>query len=77
MGTAGGTGFGVFDGGLDRRRDACALPGERRRTSALDEVKAARVTTDYDTRYGRTTGFWTTDRFVEAVYNSLKQPRKR
>lgn len=43
-------------GGLDRRRDACALPGERRRTSAVDEVKAGRVTIDYDTRYGRTTG---------------------
>ena len=40
---------------------------------SVDEVKAARVTTDYDTRYGRTTGPWTTDRFVEAVYNSLKQ----
>jgi glyoxylase-like metal-dependent hydrolase (beta-lactamase superfamily II) len=45
--------------------------------ATVDEVKAARVTTDYDTRYGRTTGPWTTDRFVEAVYNSLKQPRKR
>lgn len=42
----------------------------------VDQVKAARVTADYDTRYGRATGPWTTDRFVEAVYNSLKQPRK-
>jgi glyoxylase-like metal-dependent hydrolase (beta-lactamase superfamily II) len=38
----------------------------------LDQVKAARPTRDYDTRYGATTGFWTTDMFVEAVYNSLK-----
>ena len=30
----------------------------------------------YDTRYGRTSGPWTTDRFVEAV-NSLNQSRKR
>ena len=29
-----------------------------------------------DTRYGRTSGPWTTDRFVEAV-NSLNQSRKR
>ncbi len=38
----------------------------------LDQVKAAKPTRDYDTRYGATTGFWTTDMFVEAVYNSLK-----
>jgi cyclase len=39
----------------------------------LDQVKAARPTRDYDTRYGATTGFWTTDMFVEAVYKSLKK----
>jgi cyclase len=38
----------------------------------LDQVKVARLTRDYDTRYGATTGIWTTDMFVEAVYNSLK-----
>jgi cyclase len=38
----------------------------------LDQVKAAKPTQDYDTRYGATTGIWTTDMFVEAVYNSLK-----
>jgi glyoxylase-like metal-dependent hydrolase (beta-lactamase superfamily II) len=38
----------------------------------LDQVKAAKLTRDYDTRYGATTGVWTTDQFVEAVYNSLK-----
>jgi cyclase len=37
----------------------------------LDEVKAARPTLDYDSRYGATTGNWTTDMFVEAVYRSL------
>jgi glyoxylase-like metal-dependent hydrolase (beta-lactamase superfamily II) len=37
----------------------------------LDQVKAARPTLDYDSRYGATTGPWTTDRFVEAVYKSL------
>jgi len=38
----------------------------------LDQVKAARPTQDYDPLYGSTTGFWTTDKFVEAVYKSLK-----
>jgi cyclase len=37
----------------------------------LEEVKAARPTLDYDSRYGATTGNWTTDMFVEAVYRSL------
>ncbi|HEY7449651.1 MAG TPA: MBL fold metallo-hydrolase [Vicinamibacterales bacterium] len=37
----------------------------------LEQVKAARPTLDYDPRYGATTGRWTTDMFVEAVYRSL------
>jgi len=37
----------------------------------LEQVKAARPTQDYDPRYGATTGIWTTDMFVEAVYRSL------
>jgi hypothetical protein len=41
--------------------------------ATLDQVKAARLTADYDTRYGATSGSWTTDMFVEAVYTSLKQ----
>jgi glyoxylase-like metal-dependent hydrolase (beta-lactamase superfamily II) len=40
--------------------------------ASLDQVRAARVTADYDTRYGATSGPWTTDMFVEAVYNSLR-----
>ena len=39
----------------------------------LEQVKAARPTLDYDTRYGRTTGSWTTDMFVQAAYESLKK----
>jgi cyclase len=39
----------------------------------LDQVKAARPTRDYDPLYGATSGFWTTDMFVEAVYKSLKK----
>lgn len=37
----------------------------------LDQVKAAKPTRDYDPRYGATSGIWTTDMFVEAVYKSL------
>ena len=44
--------------------------------ATLEQVKAARVTADYDTRYGAVTGAWTTDMFVEAVYSSLKNPPK-
>src|SRR5213075_58901 len=39
----------------------------------LEQVKAAKPTRDYDPLYGSTTGFWTTDMFVEAVYKSLKK----
>jgi cyclase len=39
--------------------------------ATLEQVKAARPTADYDTRYGAASGDWTTDRFVEAVYASL------
>jgi glyoxylase-like metal-dependent hydrolase (beta-lactamase superfamily II) len=38
---------------------------------SLDAVKAARPTRDYDGRWGSTTGAWTTDMFVEAVYRTL------
>ena len=38
----------------------------------LAQVKAARPTLDYDFRYGATSGAWTTDRFLESVYNELK-----
>ena len=37
----------------------------------LEQVKAARPTRDYDPVYGATSGFWTTDMFVEAAYKSL------
>ena len=41
--------------------------------ATLEQVKAARLTVDYDTRFGATSGPWTTDMFVEAVYTSLMQ----
>jgi len=43
------------------------------RGMTLEQVKAARPTRDYDTRYGRGTGPWTADMFVEAAYASLKK----
>jgi cyclase len=42
--------------------------------ATLEQVKSARLTADFDPRFGRTTGAWTTDMFVEAVYTSLKTP---
>ena len=39
----------------------------------LAQVKAARPSRDYDARYGKQTGPWTTDMFVDAVYQSLKK----
>ncbi len=42
-----------------------------RKGMTLEQVKAARPTRDYDPLYGSTTGTWTTDMFVEAVYKSL------
>jgi hypothetical protein len=41
--------------------------------ATIEKVKAARVTADYDKRFGAATGPWTTDMFVEAVYASLKK----
>ena len=44
--------------------------------ATLQQVLAARPTADYDPRFGATSGMWTTDMFVEAVYTSLKNPPK-
>ena len=42
-----------------------------RKGMTLEQVKAARPTLDYDPRYGNAPG-WSTDQFVEAVYQSLR-----
>src|SRR5207237_9771297 len=44
--------------------------------ATLAQVKAARLTADYDTRYGTNSGPWTTEMFVEAGSNSLKPAPK-
>jgi glyoxylase-like metal-dependent hydrolase (beta-lactamase superfamily II) len=42
----------------------------------LEQVKAANPTAGYRKRWGSDTGPWTTDMFVEAIYNGLKQGTK-
>jgi cyclase len=53
----------------DRVQDAV------KRGLTLDQVKAGKFTLDYDARWGATSGPWTTDMFLEAVYKDLKQVR--
>ena len=50
-------------------RDRVAEMVKKRMT--LQQVKAARLSLDYDGYYGATTGPWTTDTFIEAVYQTL------
>ena len=45
--------------------------------ATLEQVQAARLTADYDDRYGANTGPWTTNMFVEAIYTSLKDGRPK
>jgi len=42
----------------------------------LQQVKDAKPTADWDPLYGKTSGPWTTDMFVEAVYKSLSAKAK-
>ncbi len=48
-----------------------------RKGATLEQVEAAHITADYDTRFGATSGPWTTPMFVDAVYSSLKKPPAR
>jgi len=41
--------------------------------ATLEQVKSARLTADYDTRYGANSGPWTTGMFVEAVYKTVRK----
>jgi cyclase len=49
----------------DRVQDAV------RKKLTLEQVRAAKLTADYDTEYGSTTGPWTTEMFVEAMFKNL------
>jgi cyclase len=42
----------------------------------LEQVKAAKPTADYEGRFGATTGFWTTDMFIDAMYRNLSPARQ-
>jgi cyclase len=53
----------------DRVRDL------KQKGQSLAQVRAARPTLDFDLRYGASTGAWTTDMFVEAVYRSLPEKK--
>ena len=59
-------------------RDMLAIIRDRvqamiNKNASLQQVKESRLTADFDDRYGATSGPWTTDMFVEAVYTSLKK----
>jgi cyclase len=61
-------------------RDMCTVIRDRiqdmvNHGMTLQQVKDAKPTMDYDRRFGTTTGPWTTDMFVEAVYKTLR-PKK-
>lgn len=43
---------------------------------SLEQVRAAKPTFDYDGIYGSDTGDWTTARFIEAIYNDLREKHK-
>ena len=47
-----------------------------KRGQTLEQVKAGKPTLDYDARWGATSGFWTTDMFIEAVYKDLNKAKK-
>jgi cyclase len=56
-------------------RDRIAQLVEEGRT--LDQVKAARVTLDYDGVYGTASGPWTTDAFIATAFAELSAARDR
>jgi cyclase len=42
-----------------------------KKKKTLEEIRASRPTEDYDARYGASSGQWTTEMFIEAIYKSL------
>jgi glyoxylase-like metal-dependent hydrolase (beta-lactamase superfamily II) len=64
------------EGDLVRYRDMLTIIRDRiaslkKAGKTLAQVKAAKPALDYDSRFGATTGAWTTDKFIEAVYASV------
>ena len=63
-------------------RDMLAIVRDRvqamiKQGASLAQVQAARLTADFDARYGAVTGPWMTNDFVEAAYTSLKEGRPK
>lgn len=61
-------------------RDMLAIIQDRIRSGArkgmtLAEIKATKPTLDYDARWGSTTGPWTTEMFIDAVYAEARGER--
>ena len=59
-------------------RDMLSIVSDRiqdaiKRGLTLQQIKTAKLTMDFDARWGSTSGPWTTDRFIEAVYKSLSK----
>jgi len=67
----------LSDGGdLAYYRDMVTIIRDRiqsmvKKGMTLEQVKAAKPTADYDPRWGADSGFWTTAKFVEAVYKTV------
>jgi glyoxylase-like metal-dependent hydrolase (beta-lactamase superfamily II) len=64
------------EGDLVRYRDMITIIRDRiealkKAGKTVAQVKAAKPTLDYDSRWGASTGPWTTDKFIEAVYASI------
>ena len=62
-------------------RDMVAIIRDRiqdmiKRGMTLEQVKAARPTLDYDARYGNQGGLSTTEKFIEAAYESAKSKQR-
>jgi len=45
-----------------------------KKNMTLAQVQAAKPTADYDPRWAPTSGAWTTEKFVEAIYKTLQPP---
>jgi len=63
----------LLSGDSECRRDVWNPTIDKGQT--LAQIKAARPSLDFDGRYGSTTGGWTTDMFIEAVYRNLQNKK--
>lgn len=62
-------------------REMVIVIGDRLRSMidagmTLEQVQAAQPAKDYEPVYGTSSSFWTTERFIEAAYQSLSEQRR-